>query len=90
MSDREGDYVELKWGTIKGYRIEDPETFKLMEAFYKEGVSLSAAADRPDESRREILCQIIDRIDKPVYLQWDGKYVSVDEAKKYVREYLKF
>jgi hypothetical protein len=86
MSDT-GDFVSLKWGTIKGYRINDPETFKLLEEFYADGVSLSAAADRPDTERRKILCMIIDRIGKPVYLDWDGKHVSVEEAKKYVMEY---
>lgn len=81
------DHVDLKWGTIKAWQIEDPETYKLLEEYYADGVSLSAAADHPDEHRRGILCQIIDRIGKPVYLDWDGKYVSVEEAKKYVMEY---
>lgn len=85
--DNEGDYVRLKWGSIKGYRINDPETFKLLEEYYSDGQPLSAMTDRPDEYRKEILCKIIERIGKPVYLDWDGKYVSVEEAKKYVMEY---
>lgn len=85
--DDQGDYVKLKWGTIKGYRINDPETFKLLEEYFSEGVPLSAMHDCPDTARKEILCKIIERIGKPVYLDWDGKYVSVEEAQKYVMEY---
>ena len=81
------DHVDLKWGTIKGWLIQDPDTYKLLEEYYADGVPMSAAADKPDDYRRGILCQIIDRIGKPVYLDWDGKYVSVEEAKKYVMEY---
>lgn len=81
------DFVTLKWGGIKSYRIKDDETFKLLEQYYSDGVPMSAMADKPDQARKEILCQIIERIGKDVYLDWDGKYVSVEDAKKYVMEY---
>lgn len=81
------DFVTLKWGGIKSYRINDDETFKLLEQYYSDGVPMSAMADKPDQARKEILCQIIERIGKDVYLDWDGKYVSVKDAKKYVMEY---
>jgi hypothetical protein len=84
---QDNDYVTLKWGTIKSYKIKDPDTFKLVEEFFSDGMSLSAAADKPNDSRKTILCQIIERIGEPVYLDWDAKYVSVEEAKKYVMEY---
>lgn len=82
-----GDFVSLKWGSIKGYRINDPETFKLLEEYYADGVPLSAMSDQPDTARKEILCKIIERIGKPVYMDWDGEYVPVEDAKKYVMEY---
>ena len=82
-----GDFVSLKWGGIKGYRINDPETFKLLEEYYADGVPLSAMSDQPDTARKEILCKIIERIGKPVYMDWDGEYVPVEDAKKYVMEY---
>lgn len=81
------DFVTLKWGGIKSYRINDYETFKLLEQYYRDGVPMSAMDDELDQARKEILCQIIERIGKDVYLEWDGKYVSVEDAKKYVMEY---
>ena len=39
--------------------------------------------------QKELICQMIDAANLPdgVYLSWDGKYVSKEEAKKYVMNY---
>lgn len=43
---------------------------------------------RDTASQKQAICDIIDALDNDtVYLDWDGKYVSKSEAKKYIREY---
>ena len=44
-------------------------------------------ADRPDEDRRRVLCELIDQLDGEIYLDWEGKYVTRKEAKEYVTNY---
>lgn len=88
MNDSErGDYVTLKWGTLKSWNIQDKETYKLLERYLDDGTSASAMMQRDTDEQKKILCEIIDRIGEPVYLDWDGEYVPVEEAKKYVMEY---
>jgi hypothetical protein len=81
------DYVTLKWGTLKSCQIEDPETFALLQKWSDLGSSLSAMAQHDTDEQKQLICEIIDRIGKPVYLDWDGEYVSVEEAKNYVLNY---
>jgi len=82
------DYIELKWGTLKAYRLTSPAFEPLIEECNREGgMSMSAMAQRDTPRQKEIICQMIEMIGKPVYLHWDGEYVSVEEAKKYVMEY---
>jgi hypothetical protein len=83
--------LSLKWGTIKGCSY-DPNTptgkkfLELVEEFDKEP---SGMMHSNSERQREILYELIDLTEDPegIYLDWDGKYVSKEEAKKYIREY---
>lgn len=80
--------LTLKWGTVKAWDDLSEKSQAIMERFFADGVSMSCAADKPDDARKEILCELIDQLDcETIYLDWDGKDVSKDEAKKYVREY---
>lgn len=82
------DYITLKWGSLKSWRLTNPALDPLIEEYNKEGGhSLSAMTQKDTQRQKEIICEMIEIIGKPVYLDWDGKYVSVDEAKKYVMEY---
>lgn len=45
---------------------------------------------RDTPRQKEIICELIDLCDEDkIYLHWDGKYVTKEEAKKYVMEYPK-
>lgn len=81
--------LTLKWGSLKGWKCQpDSDAFKLIQKYHEEPVSLSAMAQHDTDSQKEIIYQIIDAIDADeIYLDWDGKYVSKEEAKAYVREY---
>lgn len=86
----EDDYITLKWGTIKSYQFENPALDPLIEEYNKTGShSASAMAQHDTQRQKEIICEMIEIIGKPVYLEWDGEYVSIEEAKKYVLEYRK-
>ena len=79
-------YLLLKWGTLKGGNIPE-NLMPLLKEYFKDGVSMSVATDRPDKKRKEILCKIIDSFDGPITNDWTGKKMSKEKAKKYVMEY---
>ena len=82
------DFVELKWGTLKAYKLENPVFEPLIEEYIQEGDSaLSAMLQHDTPRQKEIICEIIDIIGKDVFLHWDGKYVSPEKAKEYVMTY---
>lgn len=84
----EDDYITLKWGTLKAWRLTNPALETLIEEYNKEGgSSLSAMAQRDTPRQKEIICEMIEIIGKPVYNDWSGEEMTIEEAKKYVMEY---
>jgi hypothetical protein len=80
--------LTLKWGTIKAYSGLSDKSRKIIERFFADDYPMSCMLDKPDDARKEILCELIDQLDsETIYLDWDAKDVSKEEAKKYVREY---
>lgn len=89
MTDQafDNDHIELKWGTLKAYNLESPVFEPLIDEYNEIGSSMSAMMQHDTPRQKEIICEMIDIIGKPVYLHWDGVEVSPEDAKKYVREY---
>jgi hypothetical protein len=84
----EDDYITLKWGTLKAWRLTNPALDPLIEEYNKEGgSSLSAMSQRDTPRQKEIICEMIEIIGKPVFNDWSGEQMSIEEAKKYVMEY---
>lgn len=83
--------LTLKWGTLKAWSFEDsPKGQELIEKYYNENTSMSAALQQDSPMQKNIICELIDLIpDGEVYLDWDGKHISNQEAKDYVMEYRK-
>lgn len=82
--------LTLKWGTLKSWSFPDNEpVLKLLKEYVDIGSSLSAMAQKDTARQKEIICSLIDECDNPegIYLDWDGKYVGKDEAKRYVLDY---
>lgn len=81
--------LTLKWGTIKGWKLdEDGPAWKAFLRWSEEGSCVSAAMQHDTPTQKQAICDIIDALNADtVYLDWDGKYVSKDEAKRYVMEY---
>lgn len=81
------EWLSLKWGTVKGWRDLSKTSMAILQRYFADGMPMSCAMDRPNDERKQILCELIDELDGRIYLDWDGKYVSKVEAKKYVAEY---
>lgn len=77
----------FKWGTLKGWDGVEGESLELLREYFKDGVSMSCAADKPDQQRKEVLCKLIDSFDGELFNDWDGVEMTKDQAKKYVMEY---
>lgn len=86
---REVDSLSLKWGTLKSWDIHSETGRALLKRYYEIGASMGAATQKDTPEQTEIICQLIDGCEGEIYLDWDGKYVSKEKAKEYVRNYRK-
>lgn len=77
----------LKWGTVKGWNgFQEGECFELLKK-YLDDSPMSCALDKPDEGRKALLCELIDKFHGVIHNDWDGVDMTKEEAKKYVMEY---
>lgn len=82
------NHLTLKWGTLKAWNVEGNEpAIQLLKRYNEIGASFSCMTQDDTPEQKEIICKLIDLMPGEIYLSWDGKYVSKDEAKKYVMEY---
>lgn len=79
--------LTLKWGTVKGWDFKDDEETWLILKKFLQNSPMSAMCDHPDDERKNLLCQVIDKMDGEIYNDWEGGTMTKDEAKKYVLEY---
>ena len=81
--------LALKWGTLKRWNFEeDGKAFEALKKYAELGSKVSAMMQHDTPEQKELICQMIDACDtETIYLDWDDKDVSKDEAKKYVMEY---
>jgi len=89
METKTENYLYLKWGTLKGFDFTNSEKgIKLLKEYSEIGSSFSAMQQRDTPRQKEIICELIDLCDgDTIYLDWDDKDVSKEEAKKYVMNY---
>ena len=81
--------ITLKWGTLKGWVIDesDEEMMNLFDKYFEFGVCVSAAMQKDSPEQKEILIKILEHHKGKIYLDWDGKFVSKQEAIEYVKNY---
>ena len=81
--------LSLKWGTLKAWNLKTEASMAAARKYHEAGVvSMSAMAQRDNQAQKDALCELIDVIDcETIYLDWDNKDVSKDEAKESVRGY---
>lgn len=88
MSENSEEYLTLKWGSLKSWNFEGDKARELLNEWSELGVSMSAMAHHDTPKQKEIICELIDVGDfDTVYLDWDDKEISKEEAKEYVLSY---
>jgi hypothetical protein len=85
MKDK--DYITLKWGTLKSWKLTSEKAKELIKKYNDIGESISAITQHDTPEQKQIICELIDTVPGEIYRAWDGKYVSKEDAKKYVMEY---
>ena len=79
------DKIVLKWGTLKGWKLEKPDSFALLKQYFELGkVSISSMMQKDTSEQKDVLCKLIQQHDGFIYLDWDGKYITKDEALDYI------
>lgn len=78
------EYLTLKWGTLKGWRVDTtrPEWLKLVEIKLPVGMGRALNVEE-----RIALCALIDVIDGPIEDDWNGGDFTKEEAKAYIMNY---
>jgi len=88
MPNDSSDYMTLKWGTLKAWRLTSDKGRELLQRYYELGACVSCALQKDTPEQKELVCQMIDECNADtIYLDWEGKWVSKEEAKRYVRGY---
>jgi len=81
------DYLLLKWGTIKIFGLKSDKGKKLLDEYNGLGVSAGAMSQKDTAKQSEIICKMIEECDGVIQNDWDGKYYTKEEAKKYILDY---
>ena len=83
--------LTLKWGTLKGWDLtKDGAAMEALKKYHEVGrpLAFGVPQQRDTPEQKEAIYELIDALDaETVYLDWDGKYVTKDEAKEYVMGY---
>lgn len=83
-----GEYLTLKWGSLKSWNFESERAKELLQKWAALGHSQSAMLHHDTTEQKQILCELIDAGDfETVYLDWNSEEVSKAEAKEYVMNY---
>ena len=78
--------LTLKWGTVKGWRLDTEEAKAALRAWAEHGVSASAICQHDTPEQRQALLRLIELMDE-IWLDWDERRVSREEAKAYIQSY---
>lgn len=81
-------HLELKWGTLKGWKLETEAEMAALQALADLGSrSMSVMSQKDTLEQKAALCALIDAVEGPIWNDWTGKKMSKEEAKAYVLEY---
>jgi hypothetical protein len=84
----ESDHISLKWGTLKSWHLTSKRGQELLSRYHELGSSASAMTQHDTAEQKALICQMIDECNaETIYLDWDGREVSKEEAKQYVNDY---
>lgn len=91
LREYHGDFLLLKWGSLKGWCLEhNKRAQKYMDQYIKGGVSMSAMAQEDSNEQTKLILKIIDVFKGPITNDWSGRrYRKKTAAKKYITDYAK-
>lgn len=82
------DSITLKWGTLKAWNLNTPAAKEILQKWANLGYSFGAMAQNDTPEQKDLLCKLIDASNADeIFLDWDGKFVSKQEAKDYILNY---
>ena len=80
----------LKWGTVKGWEnLSEGTACALQKWADISGMSMGVATQDKTDAHQEALCVAIDAVQGVIWNDWDGREMTKDEAKEYVRRWKK-
>jgi len=83
-------YLLLKWGTLKGWGNLTLEQVDALNKYASLGLSASAICQKDTTAHKEALCAAIDLFeDYQITSDWTGEVMTIEQAKKYVMEFVK-
>jgi hypothetical protein len=81
------NYILLKFGTLKGWNLDNEKALAHLERYAAIGMSMSVMAQQDTDEQKEILCELIRCHDGDIKNDWDGKHYTKDEAIEYIQNY---
>lgn len=89
MNDKtEKDYLLLKWGTVKSWRMRNADAFATLKKWSELGYTLSAMAQHDTPEQKELLCKLIrEHPDLDIQNDWDGEVYTKEKAIHYINNY---
>jgi hypothetical protein len=91
LREYHGDFLLLKWGSLKGWRMEhNKRAKKYLQQYMEDGVSMSAMLQKDTDRQTNLILKIIDTFRGPITNDWSGRqYRKKTSAKKYITDYAK-
>ena len=79
--------LTLKWGTLKGWKLESEASRAIIQKYLDLGASMGAMQQRDTPEQKQLICDLIDAVDGEIMNDWSGEIMSPGEAKEYVLSY---
>lgn len=81
------EHLLLKWGTLKGWKLESEQSREAMQKYIDLGMSLGAMQQHDTPDHKKALCDLIDAVDGDIVNDWSGEVMTKQAAKEYLLGY---
>lgn len=81
------EYLLLKWGTLKDWKIFTLKSYDILKKYLETGVSVSCACQKDTPEQKQLICELIDSLEGKIQNDWTGDWMTKQEAKDYILNY---
>ncbi len=85
------DVISLKWGTLKAWNVHSESALSALQLLADAGPrAMSVATQEDTPEQRLALLNLIDAVGASggdIWLDWDGRIVTAEEARNYITTY---